>query len=138
MLFYDEKTSDLQMSMLVTLVQKYNPLTHWPNGVKCIANSVARNKKIANVFRKGQNTFIHIFGSFQDSIKGSQGHIWGSQHRWQYMGDVELCSKIKDIFQSTFHPFVIVLYFYRAHEYKFSEKLAVVAIKSLNFWQWCS
>jgi len=40
--------------------------------------------------------------------------------------------RLLSIFQSTSHPFVIVLYFYRAHEYKFSEKLAVVAIESLK------
>ena len=100
--------------------------------------------QIENIFRIGQDRFTHIFGSFQDSKKGSQGHMrftanikiyWG----WGGWWNCALRNKrLQNIFWSTFHPSVIVLYFYRAHEYKFSEKLAVVATGSLNFWQWRS
>ena len=84
--------------------------------------------------RNSKIDLSHIFGSFQDSVNIMI--TWTMRFTANtHSGKLNCDGKI---FRGTFHPFVIVLYFYRAHEYKFGEKLAVNGIESLNFWQWCS
>ena len=84
--------------------------------------------------RNSKIDLSHIFGSFQDSVNIMI--TWTMRFTaYMHYGKLNCDGKI---FRGTFHPFVIVLYFYRAHEYKFGEKLAVNGIESLNFWQWCS
>ena len=81
--------------------------------------------------RNSKIDLSHIFGSFQDSVNimiTLTMRFTANTHSGKLNCDGK-------IFRGTFHPFVIVLYFYRAHEYKFGEKLAVNGIESLNFWQ---
>ena len=88
--------------------------------------------QIENIFRIGQDRFTHIFGSFQDSKKGSQGHMRFTANIKIYWvegeGMVKLCSEIKDCktyFEAHF-----------THLLSYCTFIELMNINSVKNWQW--